>query len=330
MDARGHCGAGFDGASTAAKSRKSEVGASKVLHRRGNMTGNSIGGTPGSSPSTQTQVVLLGTGHPAPEPDRSGPATAIVVNGTAYLVDFGPGVVRRAAAAHRKGVEALRPANLRLAFLTHLHSDHTAGYPDLILTPWVVGRRQPLEIYGPKGIDHMTSHILEAYREDILVRKNGIEHAHPEGCMVNVHEIQPGVIYKDGNVTVTAFPVKHGEWQQAFGYRFDTPDRTIVISGDTSPTDTVVEHCNGCDVLIHEVYTLAGYVKTPPEFQQVRLIYHTSSKQLAEIATRAKPKLLILYHQSYYFNASTEADLLSEISEHYQGNVVSGHDLDVY
>jgi ribonuclease BN (tRNA processing enzyme) len=278
----------------------------------------------------ETKVVLLGTGHPAPEPDRSGPATAIVVNGAAYLVDFGPGVVRRAAAAYRKGVEALRPANLRVVFLTHLHSDHTAGYPDLILTPWVVGRRGPLEVYGPKGIKHMTTHILEAYREDILIRKNGIEHAAPEGYLVNAHEIQPGVVYKDSNVTVTAFLVKHGEWEQAFGYRFETSDRTIVISGDTSPTDAVVENCNGCDVLIHEVYTLAGYAKTPPDFRQVRLNYHTSSKQLAEIATKAKPKLLILHHQSYYFNTSTETDLLNEMHEFYQGNVVSGHDLDIY
>ena len=101
----------------------------------------------------KTHVVLLGTGNPAPDPDRSGPATAIVVNGTAYLIDLGPGVVRRASAAFlEEGIQALEPTKLRVVFITHLHSDHTVGYPDLIFTPWTIGRRVPLEVYGPKGL----------------------------------------------------------------------------------------------------------------------------------------------------------------------------------
>src|SRR5689334_19216728 len=155
---------------------------------------------------TTTQLVILGTGTPIINPDRSGPATAVVVNGSAYLVDFGPGVVRRAAAARLdKGVSELDPVNIRTVFLTHLHSDHTAGYPDLILTPWTMGRQFPLEVYGPKGLKNMTDHILKAYGEDIVVRRDGMEKASPEGWNVNVHEIKSGVIYKDANVTVTAF-----------------------------------------------------------------------------------------------------------------------------
>jgi ribonuclease BN (tRNA processing enzyme) len=98
--------------------------------------------------STGTQIVLLGTGTPRPDPDRSGPATVVVVNGSPYLIDFGPGVIRRAVAAYNKGVQAIGPAaiNLRTAFLTHLHADHTAGYPDLILTPWILGRKEPIAI----------------------------------------------------------------------------------------------------------------------------------------------------------------------------------------
>src|SRR3981081_1284606 len=104
------------------------------------------------APPSKTQVVLLGTGNPFPDPDRSGPATAIVVNGSAYLVDFGPGVVRRAKAAmFDKGITALEPTNLTIAFATHLHSDHTVGYPDLIFTPWVMGRKAPLAGYGSNG-----------------------------------------------------------------------------------------------------------------------------------------------------------------------------------
>jgi glyoxylase-like metal-dependent hydrolase (beta-lactamase superfamily II) len=106
---------------------------------------------PRNACARSTRIVLLGTGTPSPDPDRSGPATAVVVNGTPYLIDFGPGVVRRIAAASQKGVAGLGVVNVRVAFLTHLHSDHTAGYPDLILTPWSVGRSQPLEVYGPAG-----------------------------------------------------------------------------------------------------------------------------------------------------------------------------------
>ena len=122
-------------------------------------------------PTSPTQIVLLGTGNPPADPDRSGPATAIVVNGTPYLVDFGAGVVRRAkAAVTDRGITALEPTNFRVVFVTHLHSDHTVGYPDLILTPWVLGRRVPLEVYGPAGIKAMTEHILEAYRADFDTR----------------------------------------------------------------------------------------------------------------------------------------------------------------
>ena len=158
----------------------------------------------------QTQVVLLGTGTPPADPDRSGPATAIVVNGTPYLVDFGAGVVRRAkSAAVDRGIAALDPVKLRVVFLTHLHSDHTVGYPDLILTPWVLGRRVPLEVYGPSGIGHMTEHVLEAYSADFATRQKDrglfTVGAFPEGHAVNAHEVKPGVVYKDANVTVTAF-----------------------------------------------------------------------------------------------------------------------------
>src|SRR4029079_6726204 len=143
----------------------------------------------------ETQVVLLGTGNPPADPDRSGPATAIVVNGTPYLVDFGAGVVRRAkAAVVDRGIDALEPTKLRVVFVTHLHSDHTVGYPDLILTPWVLGRHEPLTVYGPKGIKAMTEHVLKAWQVDIDVRSNGIDRRRSTGCRVNAHEITSGVV----------------------------------------------------------------------------------------------------------------------------------------
>src|SRR5215472_10578079 len=173
----------------------------------------------------KTQIVLLGTGTPMPDPERSGPSTAIVVNSTPYIVDAGTGLVRRAAAARDKGVVALRPVNLKIAFLTHLHSDHTLGLADLMITPWIMGRKEPLELYGPAGTQDMVNHILEAYEVDRKIRTEGLEHSNNTGWKVNVHEIKPGVVFKDTNVTVTAFAVRHGN-VNAYGYRFATPDRT--------------------------------------------------------------------------------------------------------
>lgn len=292
-----------------------------------------------AGPTKNTQVVMLGTGTPLPDPDRSGPSTAIVVDASAYLIDAGTGVVRRAAAARGKGVQALKPTNLRIAFLTHLHSDHTLGLPDLILTPWIMGRKEPLELYGPPGTQAMVNHLIEAYAVDIATRTEGLEHSNKTGYRVNVHEIKAGVVYKDDHVTVTAFPVKHGSLA-AFGYRFSTPDRVIVIAGDTSPTDAIAESCRGCDILIAEAYTKASFDLVPPAWQQYRLAFHTSAQELGEIASKAKPGLLILYHRG---NAGCdqagtkkcretgdEEHLLKEVRQAYSGKVVAAHDLDVY
>ena len=283
---------------------------------------------PRSSVRTPAQIVLLGTGTPNADPDRSGPSVAIVVNDTPYLVDFGPGVVRRSAAAFQKGIKGLAVKNLKRAFVTHLHSDHTGGYPDLILTPWVLERKEPLAVYGPKGIKAMTGHILKAYREDIDIRLGGGEPSNKTGYKVIAHEIKPGVVYKDENVTVKAFLVNHGSWREAYGFRFETADRTIVISGDCRPSPSVIRNCNGCDVLIHEVYSEAGFSTRPPEWQRYHSRYHTSSGELAEIATRARPKLLVLYHQLFW--GTSEDGLLKEIQQRYSGKVVSGKDLDVF
>src|SRR5882724_1034837 len=254
--------------------------------------------TSSSQDAARTRVILLGTGTPVPDPDRSGPATAIVVDDHAYLIDFGPGVVRRAeSAALNIKIPAVEPGNLKVAFVTHLHSDHTAGYSDLILTGWTSGRTVPLEVYGPPGIRSMTEHILEAYRVDIETRTNpdGNQRRFPDGAKVNAHEVKPGVIYTDEKVTVTAFATKHA--MESYGYRFDTPDRSIVISGDTNPVEATINACSGCDVLIHEAASLQLQATLPPIARLFGEKYHTSTAQLAELAREAKPKLLIIYHQ---------------------------------
>jgi len=298
--------------------------------------------------SPRTKVVLLGTGTPVPDPDRSGPATAIVVDDAAYIVDMGPGLVRRAkGAVLNRHINALEPANLKVIFVTHLHSDHTAGYSDLILTGWTAGRRTPLEVYGPTGLQTMTEHILQAYRIDIETRTNseGDQRRNPEGWKVNAHEIKSGVIYKDAKVTVRAFTTKHA--MESYGYRFDTPDRSVVIAGDTSPTEETIKACDGCDVLIHEARAEEMYAKLPEDRRSFGAKNHTTSEQLAELASKAKPRLLIVYHAwiSWWPDVaasdkpivlttgelhSTPEVLQKEIGSRYSGNFVIGNDLDVY
>ncbi len=283
-----------------------------------------------------TQIVMLGTGTPRPDPERSGPATAIIANGKPYLVDFGPGVIRRAAAAYQRGVSALGRGvvNVTTAFLTHLHADHTAGYPDLILTPWIMGRTHPLDVYGPKGLAAMTRHVLAGWYVDIENRINGIDRLPAAGCDVRAYEIEAGRIYEDANVRVTAFRVRHGTIEDAFGYRFETRDKVIVISGDTAPTEAIVEHANGCDVLIHEAYSEQTFNQVSPRWQEYRRNYHTSSHELACLAGRINPGLLILYHRVNVGAPITapnpEEAVLNEICSMYRGRVVVGHDLDVY
>jgi ribonuclease BN (tRNA processing enzyme) len=281
-------------------------------------------GTLGAQP---TQLVVLGTGTPNADPERSGPALAVVRAGRSYLIDAGPGIVRRAAAAStRHGLDALAPSNLRVLFLTHLHSDHTVGLPDVIFTAWTLERDVPLEVYGPPGTKAMIEHLLAAYNADIRNRVDGLEPANDSGWRVNVHEITPGVVFDDGNVRVRAFAVPHGDWAVAFGYRFEAPDRSIVISGDTRASEAVVQACNGCDLLVHEVYSADRWRTRPEAWQRYHARAHTSTTELAALAGRARPGVLLLYHQLYW--GTDDGGLIIEIERAgYLGRVVAGRDL---
>jgi ribonuclease BN (tRNA processing enzyme) len=287
---------------------------------------------PGARAHAQaTAVVMLGTGTPNADPERSGPAVAVVRAGRSYLIDAGPGVVRRAAAAAAATVadSALQPRNLRTLFLTHLHSDHTVGLPDLILSAWTLEREVPLEIYGPPGTQAMVDHLLAAYAADIRNRIDGLEPANTTGYQVRVHEITPGAVFDDGNVTVTAFTVPHGDWEVAFGYRFQSADRSIVISGDTRASEAVVRACDGCDLLVHEVYSADRFRTRPPAWQAYHAKAHTSTTELAAVATRAAPKMLLLYHQLFW--GTTDEGLISELRQGgYTGKVRSAIDLARY
>lgn len=284
---------------------------------------------PAPTPLPDTRVVMLGTGTPNADPTRSGPAVAVVAKGKVYLVDAGAGIVRRAAAAKLAGVKELEMPALNRVFMTHLHSDHTVGLPDLMFSPWVLERSDPLVVHGPPGVANMVEHLMQAYAEDIELRLHGGEPSNKTGHRAIAEEIVPGVVHRGDGMTITAFPVPHGDWKHSYGYAFETDERRIVISGDTVASDEVVAQCRGCDVLVHEVYSAEAFKKRPAEWQRYHARYHTSTRELADVARRAQPKLLVLYHQLYW--GSTDEDLVREIREAgYDGAVVSAQDLGVY
>jgi ribonuclease BN (tRNA processing enzyme) len=232
----------------------------------------------------------------------------------------------------------LRAANLPIngpeaLFITHLHSDHTLGYADLILTSWVMRRRAPFPVYGPRGLQRMTKHLLAAYSEDIKIRESGLEHEVAGGYRVDVHEIQRGIVYEKDGVRVTAIAVQHGAWKDAFAYRIDTVDRSIVISGDTRPSEELVKAAQGVDILIHEVYSAA---RLKPEdrpggkdWPRYCRKYHTSDVELGALAARIGPRLLILDH-IIRMGASDEELLSGVRAGGYPGKVLIGRDLDSF
>ena len=278
--------------------------------------------------NASTKLVLLGTGTPFADPNKSGPSLAIVVNNTSYIVDCGPGVVRRAAEASKLGFPSLEAAQLKTLFITHLHSDHTIGLADIILTPAVLDRNAPITIYGPVGSKKMTDDLMSAYKEDIAIRINGLEKGDAIAYQVYTNEIKEGQIYKDSNLTVTAFNVNHGQWENAFGYVFQTKDKKIVVSGDCTYSENLIKYAKDSDILVHEVYSDAGLKKRTQRWQDYHATFHTSTYQLADIANKVKPKLLILNHQ-LTFGTSLQS-LLDEVKSKYTGPVINGADLDVF
>ena len=268
-----------------------------------------------------TRVILLGTGTPNPEPDHSGPAIAIASGQNMYIVDAGPGVVRRAAQAGISMNQLIR------VFITHLHSDHTIGLPDLIFTPAVTGRREALEIFGPPSLRAMVRHLMQAWSEDMQVRLHGLEPAVRQAYVVEVHEIKPGEVYRDASVRVSAFAVSHGSWKYAYGYRFEAGGKVIVVSGDTTFSENLIAAAKGCDILVHEFYSQKGWQARTPEWQRYHAAFHTSAPDLGKLAARVQPKKLVLYHELPM--GQPQEEVLQEIREYFNGDVIYGKDLDV-
>ncbi|MCI0711595.1 MAG: MBL fold metallo-hydrolase [Chloroflexi bacterium] len=273
---------------------------------------------------SSTTLVLLGTGTPNILPDRFQSSYAVIVNDVPYIVDCGGGTLQRLSQAfHEKGVDALRMASLTRLFLTHLHPDHTTGLADFIIAPWVEGRKKTLTIHGPTGTDSLVNHLLEAYSIGVGEHRHGLAPINHD-LSVRVERLTPGEIYRDENVHIEAFRVKHGGLE-AYGFKFITPDGIIVFSGDTCPVDALIEAARGCDILVHEVYSAEWLKQRPVEWRTYHQAVHTSTVELAEIAQQAQPKLLVLTHQLFW--GQSEEGLLAEVI--HAEKVISGHDLDV-
>jgi ribonuclease BN (tRNA processing enzyme) len=249
-------------------------------------------GVPGKS-----RLILLGTGGgPSPKPNRAQPAQVIVVNGASYVIDCGNGVARQMVLA------GLPLSSLRRVFITHQHSDHNADYGNLILLAWGATLTTKVDTYGPPPLKEMTRLFLEMNATDIKTRMadEGRVDLRP---LIVPHEITDGgPVMQDENVKVTAALVDHGMVKPAFAYRFDCPDRTIVISGDTRPSENLVRLAHGADVLVHEVMYLPALEKLAASEANATTLSvhlmasHTTTEQVGRIATEAGVKTLVLSH----------------------------------
>ena len=276
-----------------------------------------------------TKLIILGSGTPNPDPQRYGSGYAIVVNESAYIVDFGPGIVRRISAMSPTwGGEfpSMELKKINIAFLTHIHSDHSGALADLILTPWIMGRDEPLKLYGPPGLDAMSKNITEAYIDDINYRLYGSQPANKLGYTTLVNEIsEDGVIYKDKNVKVIAFKNAHGDFKNSFGFLFITKDKKILLSGDTAVSENLKKYGKDLDILVHEVFSSETFINKTKDWQIYHQAHHTSSIDLGIIANELKPKKLVLSH-ILFWGASDES-LLSDVKKNFNGKTIIAKDL---
>jgi ribonuclease Z len=275
-----------------------------------------------TGPAQQTsamRLILLGVGYPYPSTDRAGPSCAVIIGERVFIVDAGRGVTMRLAALGNPW------SSISATFITHLHSDHIDGLPDLFHCGWEFGKGTPFELYGPKGIKQVSEGILQLYGPDIVVRRDLTEKLSPEGARINAHEIQEGVILNlPGVVKVTAFLVDHPPVTPSFGYRFDAGKRSIVISGDTRPCDNLVRFAQDADILVHEAYVRKSSAPDDPKHWSIYK-YHTSAREAGEIAEKAKVKTLILTH--LIPSGAPDQEFLDEAKKTFSGKIVVGHDL---
>jgi ribonuclease Z len=234
------------------------------------------------------KVTLIGTAGPEYFPDRSGISTLVEVNGEKLLFDVGPGTNQRLYQS------LVNPRDISKIFLTHLHSDHIAGLPDLWMTPWfLLGRDHGLELWGPEGTAQMVDGMRKMFGHDLEARVNKFNPV--ENLAIAVHLVSDGVVFDKDGVKVTAFPVEHADGNPAFGYRIDWNGHAVVLSGDTTLNDNVIKQGTGADLIVHNIIAFSDRLSEMPEMKGV-LAKLTTPEQAAEVFKRAKPKFAVYSH----------------------------------
>ncbi len=268
------------------------------------------------------KVTLLGTGCPTPVMDRFGPSTLVEAGGHKFLFDAGRGALQR-----------LRQLDIRWQdvdglFVTHLHSDHVVGFPDLWLTGWLVGagRDRPLHVWGPAGTKKMIDHLRQAFEFDIRIRVED-DHAKPDGVIIVATDIVEDVVYEKDGVRIAAFEVDHAPVKPAFGYRIDAGGRSVVLSGDTRFSENLIRNAQGVDLLIHEVVAPDSLRRAgvPPERIESVIHHHTTPEQAGEVFARVKPRLAVYSH--IVMPQATPEELIAPTRTAYDGPLEVGEDL---
>jgi ribonuclease Z len=274
------------------------------------------------------RVTLLGTGSPAPVMRRFGPGVLVQAGGKNLLIDSGRGVTQRLMQV------GLRLGQVDALFLTHLHSDHIVGIPDLWLTGWLEAgygqRKGPFVVYGPTGSKELMDGLTKAYAWDIKARIADQDLA-PAAIRADVTEISEGVVYDQGGVKVSAISVDHGELlHPAFGFRIDYAGRSVTISGDTRFSENLIKHASGTDLLIHQVAAARDALLKIPTFKVI-LAHHTQPDEAGTVFSRVKPKLAVYYHfvllGTPTIPAVTEAEVVDMTRKTYAGPLLVGEDL---
>jgi ribonuclease Z len=278
-----------------------------------------LGRAAGAAPALT--VTLLGTGNPRPEA-RGGPSILVEGDGRALVFDAGRGATEKLFALDRL-------ARADALFLTHLHSDHTVGIPDLWLTGWIFGRSAPLRVRGPAGTAELCRNLERAYAFDVHTRRDVDEKLPAEGARLIATEIGNGAVVAEGALRVTAFLVDHGPVRPALGYRVEFGPRSVVLSGDTRPSENLVKFARGADLLIHEVIApdaeRAGASASFSREQRERIIaHHTTPEDAGRIFSRVKPKLAVYSHIVPSFVTAT--DLVAPTRKTYSGPLDVGED----
>lgn len=269
----------------------------------------------------EIKVTLLGTGCPPAVMNRFGPSILVEAGEQKFLFDAGRGALQRLNQVK------VRWRDVQGVFLTHLHSDHVVGFPDLWLTGWLTpGRDVPLQVWGPRGTKKMMSHLEQAYEYDIRIRLYD-DRASPDGVVILAEDVAGGFVYEKDGVKITAFEVDHTPVKPAFGYRIDYAGRSVVLSGDTRVSENLIRHAQGVDLLVHEVASPETFQRagSPPERAKSVVAHHVTPEQAGEVFSRTKPKLAVYSH--IVLPTATEQDLIPPTRKTYAGPLELGEDL---